>query len=47
MIRFGMWLEENGWEFYDSEERMIYMPTREVQLTSTLFEDFKKENPDP
>lgn len=47
LIRFGMWLEKWGWEFYDCEDRMIHFPSREVVLIKDLFGEFKKENPEP
>lgn len=41
LIAFGMWLEAEGWTMYDCSERMIYPPTKEVQLTVDLFNEFR------
>jgi hypothetical protein len=43
-----MWLERFGWEFYDSEETMINQAHHNsLESLKELFEEFKKENPDP
>lgn len=43
-IRFGIWLEKNDWEFYDSDERMINMKAGKIVVTTKeLFSEYKKE----
>lgn len=43
-IKFGMWLERNGWEFYDSHDRLINMKAgKAVVSIIELFSDYKKE----
>jgi len=42
-----MWLNENGWQFYDCTERLIHLPSRTVMTITELFIEFKKENPEP
>lgn len=47
-IKFGMWLNENGWEFYDVHDRLINLKAGKiVEPITELFADYKKENPEP
>lgn len=47
-ILFGAWLNENGWQPYDGWDRWINQGLfNTVEDLQKLFEDYKKENPEP
>jgi hypothetical protein len=47
-IKFGMWLSDNGWVFYDGHDRLINVKGKNIVCPITeLFSDYKKANPEP
>lgn len=47
-IRFGMWLAENGWQFYDGDDRLINLKLNNIVVPITeLLTDYKKQTPEP
>lgn len=44
-IKFGMWLANNGYEFYDGDDRLINLKGgNTVSPITQLFAEYKKEN---